>query len=71
MAKIFFPLLNLTSMVVLFYFMITEYINQSNNADSFIDMEVCNLMANFLILVFYFCVSNYHIWCSPDCPKIS
>ena len=46
MAKIFFPLLNLTSMVSAFSFMIKDYINQSNNTDSYIDMAVCNWLAN-------------------------
>ena len=46
MAKIFFPLLNLMSMVSVFFFMITDYIKQSNNTDSFIDMAVCNWLAS-------------------------
>ena len=49
MAKIFFPLLNLTSIVVFFYFNITVYIDQSDNRDSFIDMAICNLLANVWI----------------------
>ena len=46
MAKIFFPLLNCMSMVSLFYVIITDYINQSNTTDSFIDISVCNWLAN-------------------------